>query len=244
MTRKYWGAAGVFVASLAALAAIAGAFVARLDPLQLVVALCSAYGAAVLLDALPPGRPGGREHMPDPEARTQGRRAAPASDRRDPVQLASAGALAGISVVMGVAIVVTAWQGTGAEAAGPYAGESAEQAVATGDGDDADAAPPDEDVASPTATPRATATPTTEATATPAPVPTPEVPDSAFAYCTHLEGSNYSCGDQPWRVICTPDGQYYFDPEGEVPRPIPEEWEGWHETTLTDRLEYIHGACD
>ncbi|HET7738394.1 MAG TPA: helix-turn-helix domain-containing protein [Tepidiformaceae bacterium] len=108
--------------------------------------------------------------------------------------------------------------------------------------------------ASPTAAPTEAPTqaptlaPTVAPTATPTTAPaavaavTPQVPLGAFAYCTSLGGDTYSCGDSPWRVICTPDG-YFFDPTGVIPRPIPAEWTGWSETTLTGRLELVHGVC-
>ncbi len=96
---------------------------------------------------------------------------------------------------------------------------------------------------SPTIAPTATPEPTVAPEPTPAVPPPPAVPVNAFAYCQNLGGDNYNCGPFPVRVICAPGGGRFYDPNGIVPRPIPAEWTGWRETTVSGRLEGIQTAC-
>lgn len=241
MNRRYLGAAAVFGTAVALLAGLAGLFVASVDPFLLILLAGSLYATAVLLDLLPPGRPNTGD--PDPAAAHR-RRAGPADDSgqaRDPVQLASVVALGGIAILTAAVTLLGAWREGGDELAlarQRLGGEETETSAAVAaQSSNGQQLPGTASEPTPTPSPQPTATPTADVPAT------PTIPDSPFAHCTHLEADNYTCGDQPWRVICGPAG-YFFDPEGAVPSPIPEEWEGWHETTLTERLEYIHAACD
>ncbi len=248
MSKRYWGALGVFAFALVVIAGAAGTLISRVPVIPLVILVLAAYGLAVLLDVLPPGSRSSDGDTPEPDDDQNEFEEGEGNNR---VHAASVGALAGLAAVMFAVTGVSALQDPGPPLA-PVPVADVTPPAAEGDDADADDPPivpasatstPDAD--SPTATPTAvpTATPTPTPTPTHTPQPTPEAPASPFAYCTHLEGSRYTCGDQPWRVICTPD-TYFFDPEGVVPSPIPEEWEGWSETTLTERLEYIHGACE
>lgn len=104
----------------------------------------------------------------------------------------------------------------------------------------------------PTPAPTATAVPTAPPTPFPTPTPisasvpaapsAPPVPANPFAQCTSLGGDVFDCGPEPWRVICTPFGRF-VDIQGVTPRPIPVEWPGWRETSISQRLENIYGAC-
>lgn len=103
----------------------------------------------------------------------------------------------------------------------------------------------------PTSTP--TPSPTPEPTATPVPPtatptvyvppPPPAVPVNAFALCQNLGGDSYDCGPDPVRVICAPDGGRFYDPNYTVLSPIPVEWAGWYERSVSGRLEGIQSAC-
>lgn len=222
MDKRYWWAAGLFAAVIAALAAIATLLLPRVGAAPLAIAAATAYGAALLFDLLPPGQARDTEGTP----------------LQPTTRVAAATALGGIAAMVTVSLAVTALGGS-APTNARLSFEPADDTTPTAAIDTTPPSTPRIALAETTRTPSPTATPSP--TSEPVP-PTATVPDSPFANCTRVEGSVYTCGDQPWRVICAPGG-YFFDPEGAIPDPIPREWRGWSETTLTERLEYIHTAC-
>lgn len=266
MSARYVASIVILVLCLTTMAIIWGRLLPGVEPLGLVAIALGAYTVALLLNVLPPGRPSSHRPAHVSGAEPSARRVDPPvgfihgpasqANQRDRGPLtgryASKAAIQIIAVVLGVtgiAVVLAIQQVGQADEPFPMGRED----VAAPDSDieaTPSARPPSHDTEAeltktppPTPSPPAPEAPTRTPTPQPTPVPTPQRPVSPFAYCTHLYADNYSCGDQPWRVICTPDG-YFFDPEGVIPKPIPQEWPGWYETTLTQRLEYIHDACE